>query len=407
MTKQSTGQSNITDVLDVDGSDVTNAGLGGKGRVLVYGATYHLTLSGEPAQGYQVSKATYVAQPLLGGSTSDVTVTVLSSSSNPTCGAGPSNAMVLCADATGQATGTLQVTSSNPEPDQHIVYVVFSLKPNNQNTNTESAPGQFAVTVGPKGAGAPTPTALASQTPTPGGSNPGANDFCRPSRAVPGLGSAEVYTAIVDAVLPTLTGQCPEDANQITYSQVPDDAAARQVLAAQPVYSFAGMDRPLTVQELGGDPTSGGNPIGTELNGGGVNQFPIDLQPLVITYNLPDTKACGNNATVQLSSLALSGISSGAVTKWNDQLITKDNSTMTGCNLPNLVAHDLGTASTVLKDYLSKRNPQWKAYEQASINTSQQASLANQWPPTAPESCTANGSQAMSLCVEGQQGAIG
>ena len=408
---QAAGQSHSVNVLDVDGTDVTNTGLGGSGRLLAYGTTYHLALSGTPAQYYYISATAYVAEPLLGG-TPDVKLNIYSTSANALCQLNTAN--TLCGDnVTGQGTGTLQITSTAPVGEQPVVYLVMSGRPENTNGNTEKSTSQFAVTVGPSGAAPPSATATPAPTPTLTGPHPGSNDFCpQAPRAVAGLGSGEVYSAIVDAILPALSGQCPSDANQISYSQVPDDSAAAQVLATQPEYTFAGMDRPLSAQEIGGDPTQGGNPIGTELNGGGVDQFPINEQPLVITYNLPDTQQCkvtdtpdspGNKLPIHpqlmLSSLALSGIFSGAVTKWNDTLITGNNSELANCNMPLLVAHDLGTASSVLKDYLSKRNPHWKAYTQAS--------LANQWPPTAPVSCTANGSVAMALCVEGQPGSIG
>jgi phosphate transport system substrate-binding protein len=121
------------------------------------------------------------------------------------------------------------------------------------------------------------------------------------------------------------------------------------------------------------------------------------IEPIVVSYNLNAT-GC-TNTNVKLRGAVLSAIFTGAVTSWSSPVITTDNPGLKSCNLPILVAHDIGYTSVVLKDYMSKTVSLWNAYKQPQ--------LASAWPGTAPVSCTANGSTAMALCVAGQPGTIG
>jgi ABC-type phosphate transport system substrate-binding protein len=115
----------------------------------------------------------------------------------------------------------------------------------------------------------------------------------------------------------------------------------------------------------------------------------------VVTYDLNGCQV-GN---LTLRSQVLSLILMGKITSWNDPLLRQDNPGLASCNLPILVAHDIGVTSSILKDYLSKRNSQWTAYRAPQ--------LSQAWPGSSPVSCTANGTRPMALCVAGRPGTLG
>lgn len=374
----------VVHVLDTSGSDLTDRGLGGS-RPLLYGSTYTISLLGQRLQQYSVNGPAFDAATNIPDSGAQVVITGTGAPQG-TCT--PMRGY-LCTDANGNATGTLTVTSSNTDPD----YVPISTA--EASNGGETVTNLVSVTLGPSGTAPPTPGSVATPTPVPPGSTPSHQAFdpdCNnPLVAAKGLGSRDVLDAAEQVLIPDADVACPALSGRFSYTGINDEVGINDALnSTDTAYGFAGLDRSLTASEYGSYTAPGAF-------GGGVEQFPIFIDPVVVTYNL-DAPGC-QVSRVDLRSQVLSLIFMGQITTWNNQLILQDNSGLQGCNLPILVAHDIGITSAVLKDYLSKRNPQWAAYKQPQ--------LSDAWPGTSPVSCTANGSRAMALCVAGQPGMIG
>lgn len=390
-------------INDSDGYELTNTGIGG-GRLATYGTTYAVSITGSAAATYQYSTGyqgdAQVDVEFAGTST---TTTPGGVQTCPTAGAEPSS-LIFCTDSNGHGTGILKITSNQPDVTAYITFIGAE-QAQLSHPVTESGPDFISITVGSPNAIAPTPHATPTSTPpTSGSPAPCACDAqcVTPYRGNAGLGSLEVYEANTVAIMRAFADECAGMSGLVTYTGVNDTVALNELLTAPLTpYAFAGLDRPMTHQEYVNCTTQSGAPCN---NGGqstgnfGIMQFPIYLQPLVITYNLPSAGPC-LTSSLQVSSRLLSAIFTGAVTHWNDPLVKAENQGLGGCNLPILVAHDEGTASAVLKDYMSKQNPQWNAFKDPAA--------AEAWPPTAPSSCTANGSDAMALCVLGRPGTIG
>ena len=370
----------FSQVLDADGSDRTDTGLGGS-RPVVYGTSYNLTLRGAASNHYSMTHRVYDASSQLGDS-AQVTI-VGTGQPVGTCSPGPDT---FCAGSTGVATGTITVTSSNSHADYVLIFPVSSV---------DTVPSLISVTVGP--ADAAPPAAQPTSTPLPSGQTPAATppfDASCPIgqgvAAAHGIGAHNVLDAAEQVLFPNANRACPALASQLSYVGANDGLGLSQGLDdCYSPYAFSGMDRSLTATEYNSVPPCDR----------GVNQFPILIEPIVVSYNL-DAPGC-SVGTLNLRSNVLSLIFTGQITTWKDPaLTTADNRGLQNCNLPILVAHDVGNATLAFKDYLGKRTKGvWDAYKQPQ--------LVDAWPNLAPVSCTANGSAAMALCVEGQPGMIG
>lgn len=107
-----------------------------------------------------------------------------------------------------------------------------------------------------------------------------------------------------------------------------------------------------------------------------VHQVPLYIDALAIGYNvscIPRAAAGqteGPNTRLNLRSQTLSLIFSGYIKYWNDARLTIDNPALTGCNQQISLIKRAGYsgATSILKDYLSKRNPQWAYYKSPERN---------------------------------------
>jgi ABC-type phosphate transport system substrate-binding protein len=375
----------VLHVLDTAGTDVTDRGLGGS-KPLVYGVTYDMTLHGQGAVFYNVNGTAYGAATDIASSDS----VIITGTGAPVGTCTPMRG-TFCTNASGDATGTITVSSSAAEAD----YVAISAIVNSPGFTSTAVATLISVTVAPSGFGAPTPGSVPTQTPLPPGSTPSHAPFdpncANPLFGAKGLGSRDVLDAAQQVLIPDATAVCSQLAGRFSYTGINDDVGIAQALnTVDTDYGFAGLDRSLTTTEYENYTAPGAF-------GGGVEQFPLFIEPVVVTYNL-DAPGC-QTSRVNLRSQVLSLIFMGQISTWNNNLIVQDNGGLSGCNLPILIAHDIGITSSIFKDYLSKRNPQWAAYKQPQ--------LADAWPSQSPVSCTANGSRAMALCVAGQPGMIG
>ena len=141
---------------------------------------------------------------------------------------------------------------------------------------------------------------------------------------------------------------------QINYQSLGSGAGIAQLTAG--TVDFGASDMPMTDAQIAKLPAKSFH-------------FPTVLGAVVPTYNVP-----GVTQVLKFSPETLSGIFLGAITKWNDPKLVKDNP---GVKLPNadiVVAHRSDGSGTtfVWTDYLSKISPDWKS--KVGANTSVQ------WP---------------------------
>ena len=141
---------------------------------------------------------------------------------------------------------------------------------------------------------------------------------------------------------------------QINYQSLGSGAGIAQLTAG--TVDFGASDMPMTDAQIAKLPAKSFH-------------FPTVLGAVVPTYNVP-----GVPQVLKFSPETLSGIFLGAITKWNDPKLVKDNP---GVKLPNadiVVAHRSDGSGTtfVWTDYLSKISPDWKS--KVGANTSVQ------WP---------------------------
>jgi phosphate transport system substrate-binding protein len=141
---------------------------------------------------------------------------------------------------------------------------------------------------------------------------------------------------------------------QINYQSLGSGAGIAQLTAG--TVDFGASDMPMTDVQISKLPAK-------------AFHFPTVLGAVVPTYNVP-----GVTQVLKFSPETLSGIFLGAITKWNDPKLVKDNP---GVKLPNadiVVAHRSDGSGTtfVWTDYLSKISTEWKS--KVGANTSVQ------WP---------------------------
>jgi phosphate transport system substrate-binding protein len=138
---------------------------------------------------------------------------------------------------------------------------------------------------------------------------------------------------------------------QINYQSLGSGAGIRQL--TEGTVDFGASDMPMTPEQLA---------KATKFK---VLHFPTVIGGIVPTYNVPGAMA------IKFSGDTLAGIYLGAIKKWDDPALKKDNP---GVNLPNqdiTVVHrsDGSGTSFVFTDYLSKVSPAWKS-KVGAANTS-------------------------------------
>jgi phosphate transport system substrate-binding protein len=137
---------------------------------------------------------------------------------------------------------------------------------------------------------------------------------------------------------------------QINYQSIGSGGGIRQL--TEGTVDFGASDMPMTDEQL------------SKVNKFKVLHFPTVLGGIVPTYNV------AGSPDLKFSGATLAGIFLGAIKKWNDPALKKDNP---GANLPNediTVVHrsDGSGTSFVFSDYLSKVSPEWKS--KVGANTS-------------------------------------
>lgn len=217
-----------------------------------------------------------------------------------------------------------------------------------------------------------------------------------------------------DGRLANLEGGCRDDVQGlIHFNGQNEDIVIRAMIlrhtdALRRAYRFYGLDRPLTVAERKRAETEAetlrSNSIPYD-----ILHLPVSVDGLAVVANL--SCRTGNNSDgsdpsrpaneLRLSSQALSGIFSGRVTNWKDDLIKASNPGLENCDQTVRVAirADVSGQTAAMKDYLSKRNVEWRPLMEPQLNT--------QWPLTLNPHCRGLGDEGMGTCVAGQPGSIG
>jgi phosphate transport system substrate-binding protein len=139
---------------------------------------------------------------------------------------------------------------------------------------------------------------------------------------------------------------------QVNYQSIGSGAGIQQLTSG--TVDFGASDMPMTDEQIGKLKVK-------------AYHFPTVLGAVVPTYNIP-----GVTQELKFSGETLAGIFLGAIKKWNDPAIAKDNP---GVKLPNediVVVHrsDGSGTSFVFTDYLSKVSPEWKSKVGANTSVS-------------------------------------
>jgi phosphate transport system substrate-binding protein len=130
---------------------------------------------------------------------------------------------------------------------------------------------------------------------------------------------------------------------QVNYQAIGSGGGIRQL--TESTVDFGASDMPMTDDQL------------AKVTKFKVLHFPTVIGGIVPSYNVPGVP------DLKLSGPTLAGIYLGAIKKWNDPALVKDNP---GAKLPNediTVVHrsDGSGTSFVFTDYLSKVSPDWKS----------------------------------------------
>lgn len=129
-----------------------------------------------------------------------------------------------------------------------------------------------------------------------------------------------------------------------------------------------------------------------------IQQIPLYVDAQAIGFNL----AClPPSTTLNLRSPVLSLIFAGEIRSWGDPKITLDNPALRGCLQTISLIKRAGFAgsTSILKDYLSKRNSFWDYYKQPEHN--------QEWPPDASFIGAASDDSGMASWIINTPGAIG
>lgn len=210
-----------------------------------------------------------------------------------------------------------------------------------------------------------------------------------------------------DGRLTDRKGGCREDVQGlVSFRGESDDEVIRAMLFRKADqlnperrYLFYGLGRPLTPDEKYRieSEVESGQSTGVPFP---IYHLPLWIEGVAVAYNLNCQTGNPNNQ-LWLTSQALSDIFSGIASRWNHGSITARNLGLVSCEqtIRPVVRAEADSVTQIFKDYLAKRNPQWKPYLDKAMNT--------RWPPTLLDPCRALGDEAVGSCVAGLPGAIG
>jgi len=219
--------------------------------------------------------------------------------------------------------------------------------------------------------------------------------FCGKGAPIVGTGSSFVNNAMVGVFIPAYTAECGK--GSITYTATGSGVGKSSILSRS--VAWGGTDEPLGLDEWAMDAADGAAVAGRVSP---IHQIPIAVGAVTVSYNLASCGIAGE--ALQLASPQISAMFTGAITKWNDPLLTATNANLASCNKAiKLAVRSDGSGTTfAFKDYLSKRNPQWNAYKNANLNTA--------WPAEdlgLNKPIRASGNGGVASAIKANDGAVG
>lgn len=205
-----------------------------------------------------------------------------------------------------------------------------------------------------------------------------------------GDGTAAQTDVIADVFRPAFAAVCP-DAVQPSYNGTTDTSAYDGL--TKRIRDFGAGSVALTPDQKA---IVENDLIRLQDERSNINQFPLYVDIMAVGYNLRCL-----HAPLRLSSTDLSLIFSGVVTKWNDTLLLRDDPALASCPYSISRVNRVGDsgATTIFKDFLSKRNPQWDYYKQPSHN--------QDWPKGASFTCAGYDENTAAGCILSTADSIG
>lgn len=215
-----------------------------------------------------------------------------------------------------------------------------------------------------------------------------ANDPQRPADGeIHAVGSHEHWVLQQDVFIPEHGNRCPQTVGKLGFTSMPEPSAISALQSRQPWAPFIGLNQPLSASDWALAVTSSNNPA---LDASVIWHLPLMIDGFVVTANVPCTRPVG--ATVTLTSLTLSLIYSGVVTRWNDRALVEHNPWLASCGAPIRVGvrQDASWSNAVLKDYLSKQNPLFVPLKERD--------RLDEWPATLFPACGGSNENHMVSC---------
>ncbi|MCA1834004.1 MAG: substrate-binding domain-containing protein [Actinomycetota bacterium] len=226
--------------------------------------------------------------------------------------------------------------------------------------------------------------------------------FCDQSKAFKGIsvladGPASQLPVHADVFRPAFAAACRSGSGLVTYLGSGDRAGIDVVLDHYAKRTFGTSDVPFSTAEWLEAWFDLHSPDRhNRLSAFGLHQVPLYVNVISVGYNLPSCKV----SSLQLRSQVLSMIYAGVINFWDHQLLVQDNPKLATCHYPIRIlkrAEEAGTTVT-FKNYLAKRNPYWRYYEQPE---------QNQVWPSVTNACPALGEDGMADCILSTQNSIG
>lgn len=224
--------------------------------------------------------------------------------------------------------------------------------------------------------------------------------FCSAEGTLALSGSSLAGGFVAGVLVPALASQCPR--YTVTYTGTGNGAGRRAFLDRK--VQIALVEDALTLDEQACATVA----LGAWCDQPGRTPSPVHHMPAFmgavdVVYNLG---ACGiGHPPLRFRSQVLALIYSGLITRWNDPLPVMENAWLAGCDttIKPVVRQDGSGTTTVFKDYLSKRNPWFHVYKQATLNTA--------WPMNdlgiGSGTLRAQGNGGVAQTVKAVDGAIG
>jgi phosphate transport system substrate-binding protein len=179
--------------------------------------------------------------------------------------------------------------------------------------------------------------------------------FCSSGGAITGTGASFAKNANQQVFIPAYQAACSK--GSVTYNSTGSGAGKTGILNR--TVAWGGSDEPLGPDEWSIDSADA---AGLQGRVSPIHHIPLAVGAVTISYNLA---SCGiGQEQLNFRSPVASAIFAGVVTSWSDPLLVADNPALSACNksIKLAVRSDVSGTTYAFKDYLSKRNPFWRAY---------------------------------------------